>query len=112
MKLIMLEPLRIAFSTKTVLGGDFYEAVIPDVILTDQLLELQSCVDCNKNLWSVPFITHSVGTNIRITNFSNEPILVKKGMHIAQVRPVWNERLAAPLNIYNVTGKEGNLGVE
>lgn len=77
-----------AEASKVILPGDFMEVEAPAEISDDTEVSVEPRSDsCVKN-WPIPDITNIVSGKIRIPNTTNEPVLVSKHQHIAQVHLV------------------------
>lgn len=77
-----------ADTKKVILPGEFIEVEAPAEISGDTEVSVEPRSDsCVKN-WPVPDITNIVNGMIRIPNTTNEPVLINKHQHIAQVRLV------------------------
>lgn len=87
----------------TVWPGNYVELEIPEHLCEESELALEPHTDSRSILthgWPKPMIVDSVGGSVRIPNFNNYPIVLKKGQHVARVASVNTDevRSVAPLS--------------
>ena len=91
-------PIRASSDTTTVWPGEYIEVTDPQS-KTDCTLAVEPRIDSPYNIragdtiWPAPIITQSIAGKIRIPNHTDQPIIVKKNEHIAQVSLVYTPTL-------------------
>ena len=80
---------------KTVLPGDYIELETPPDTDPDSVWALEPRADApssvylkSSHMWPTPQAIQSIDHTVRITNTTDEPILLQKHEHLCQVRPV------------------------
>ena len=91
--------LRAPNATTTIWPGDYLEVDSPPNLdpSQDHVLAVEPRIDTATASWPSPFLTTAIAGKIRLPNTTQQPLIIKKNSHVAQVCTVYTPYTPSPL---------------